>query len=151
MLATEILTQQHHEALDMIDQLQDAGNETSAAFDNTFKKLEDALLLHMREEEEIFYPALAKHDEFSDLLSYSIPEHESVRQSLAQLGAMEPGDEFQEVLDDMRSAIEDHADNEEDDVFPKSIEVLGETRIEELGNEIEQMKDATEKRRTATP
>ena len=51
----------------------------------------------------------------------------------------------------MLSAIEDHADNEEDDVFPKSIEVLGETRIEELGNEIEQMKDATEKRRTATP
>jgi len=152
MLATEILTQQHHEALDLIAELQDASGTATTSYDSTLKKLEDALLLHMREEEEIYYPALAKYDEFSDLLSYSIPEHEAVRQYLAQLEPLSPSDDsFQDVLADMRAAIEDHADNEEDDVFPKSIEVLGEDRIEELGDEIENMKNAVNKRKTATP
>jgi len=36
-------------------------------------------------------------------------------------------------------------------VFPKSIEVLGEDRINELGKEIENMKNAVNKRKTATP
>ena len=152
MLATEILTQQHNDALDLIAELEDMTGNRTGSFDSTFKKLEDALLLHMREEEEIYYPALAKHEEFSDLLSYSIPEHETVRQYLSQLEALVPSDEsFQEVLTDMKSAIEYHAENEEDDVFPKSLEVLGPGRIEELGIEIETMKNATNKRRTATP
>ena len=152
MLATEILTQQHHEALDLIDDMQNASDDETASYDSMFKKMEDALLLHMREEEEIYYPALAKHEEFSELLSYSIPEHGAVRQFLAQLEPLSPGDDtFQDLLSDMRSAIEDHADNEEDDVFPKSIEVLGEDRINELGSEIEQMKDTVNKRKTATP
>jgi len=152
MLATEILTQQHHDALDLIDELGAASDGETASYDTIFRRLEDALLLHMREEEEIYYPALAKREEFSDLLSYSIPEHEAVRQFLAQLEPMSPSDDaFQDTLADMRAAIEDHADNEEEDVFPKSIEVLGEDRINELGKEIENMKNAVNKRKTATP
>jgi iron-sulfur cluster repair protein YtfE (RIC family) len=152
MLATEILTQEHREALDLISRLEGAGAGATGSYDGILKKLEAALLLHMREEEEIYYPAVAKNEEFSDLLSYSIPEHETVREYLTQLDGLAPSDEtFQDVLGDLRSAIEDHAENEEDEVFPKSIEVLGEDRIEELGDEIQQLKDTAGKRKTATP
>jgi Hemerythrin HHE cation binding domain. len=152
MLATEILTQEHREALDLIGQLENAGDGGTDSYENIFKKMEAAVLLHMREEEEIYYPALASHEEFDDLLSYSIPEHETVREYLVQLDSLSPSDDtFQDVLGDLKSAIEDHAENEEDEVFPKSIELLGNSRIEDLGEQIQQLKDTAEKRRTATP
>lgn len=141
MLATEILTQDHREALDLIGRLENAGDPGSADHSELFEKLRAALDLHLREEEEIYYPALAKHEEFSDLLDYSMPEHEGVREALAQLGELNPSsDAFQETLVEMRAAIEAHAANEEDDVFPESIEVLGRDRIEELGDEIDALR-----------
>jgi iron-sulfur cluster repair protein YtfE (RIC family) len=103
--------------------------------------LEAALHLHMREEEEIYYPALAAHEEFSDILDELVPEHEMVKQMLAQMGELAPSsDEFQELLEQMKTALEAHMTEEEDDIFPESIEVLGADRIEALGAEIERLK-----------
>ena len=140
MLETEILTKDHKEALNMIDQLEGA-DENSSSHVAIFEKLRDALDVHMQAEEEIYYPALARHDEFSDLLEENIPEHESVKEHLAQMNELDPGtDEFQELLTEIKAAIEAHAENEEDNIFPESIQVLGRDEIETLGDEIEQLK-----------
>jgi hemerythrin superfamily protein len=144
MLATEILTQDHREVLDLIDELEEAeGKEgTDAAYAETFNEMVSSLTLHMRAEEEIYYPALAKYEEFSDLLEYSIPEHEMVKQQLAQMSRLAPSsDEFQEVLAEMKTAIEAHATNEEDDVFPDAEETLGRQEMEAIGAAITRMKE----------
>jgi iron-sulfur cluster repair protein YtfE (RIC family) len=140
MLATEILTKDHRQAMRLIEALEGAKDGTGFYAD-TFNQLESALHLHMREEEEIFYPALAQHEEFSDVMDESVAEHKMVRQMLAQMGELAPSSrEFQEVLDRMKTAIEAHVVKEEDDIFPESIDVLGTERIEMLGDEIENMK-----------
>lgn len=149
MLATDILTQDHKEALAMIDQLEGA-DEGSSSHIGTFNRLRTALEVHMQAEEEIFYPALAAHDEFSDLMEESIPEHESVKENLAQMSELDPGtDEFQELLAEMRAAIEMHATNEEENIFPESIDVLGTDAIESMGDEISQLKGDAGMSRTA--
>lgn len=140
MLATDILTRDHREVLNMIDKLEEAdeGSPTHAAI---FEHLRDALDVHMQAEEDIYYPALARTEEFSDIIEENVPEHESVKENLAQMSELDPGtDEFQELLTEMKAAIEMHATNEEDNIFPQSIDLLGRDEIALLGDEIEQLK-----------
>lgn len=140
MLATDILTRDHREVLNMIDKLEEA-DEGSATHAAIFEHLRDALDVHMQAEEEIYYPALARTEEFSDIIEENVPEHESVKENLAQMSELDPGtDEFQELLTEMKAAIEMHATNEEDNIFPQSIELLGRDEIALLGDEIEQLK-----------
>ncbi|HEY8562454.1 MAG TPA: hemerythrin domain-containing protein [Pyrinomonadaceae bacterium] len=141
MLATEILTKDHKQALALIETLEDATDGTGSYADS-FNQLEAALQLHMREEEEVFYPALAQYEEFSDIMDELVPEHEMVKQMLAQMGELAPSsDEFQDLLAQMKTALEAHMTEEEDDIFPESIEVLGADTIEQLGEEIETIKN----------
>ena len=150
MLATDILTKDHKEALSMIDQLEGADG-ISRDHTSLFEKLRDALEVHMQAEEEIYYPALARHEEFADLLDENVPEHEGVRENLAQMGELDPGsEEFQELLAETKAAIEAHAINEEENIFPESIDVLGREEVEALGEEIRQMKNEAGLSRSAS-
>src|SRR4051812_11775890 len=125
MLATEILTMDHREALGMIEEIQNVRNNTES-HQRTFQRLKAALELHMREEEEIFYPALAEHEDFSDLMEENVPEHEMVRQMLAQMSELQPNDAiFQETLVEMKAALMEHMTSEEEDLFPDAIDSLG--------------------------
>lgn len=142
MLATEILKQDHRDVMNLIELLENA--EDNDADDNreTFGRLRDALMLHMQEEEEIYYPALAALEEFADDVEDNVADHEMVKENLAEMSGLEPtSGEFQDLLAETKTAIEMHVTKEEDDIFPESIEQLGEDRIAELGDEIEQLKN----------
>jgi iron-sulfur cluster repair protein YtfE (RIC family) len=142
MLATEILTQDHRQAMSLVEQLEGVRSDERGNREN-FMALREALELHIREEEEIYYPALAAHEEFSDLMEENVPEHEMVRANLVQMSELSPADaSFQTLLTETKVALEAHMENEENNIFPRSIELLGEDRINELGNQIDQMKGA---------
>ena len=142
MLATEILTQDHRLAMSLVEELEGVRSDERGNRE-TFQSLREALELHIREEEEIYYPALAVHEEFSDLMDENVPEHEMVRANLVQMSELSPDDAaFQTLLTETKLALEAHMENEESEVFPRSIELLGEDRINELGNQIDQMKGA---------
>ena len=149
MLATEILKDDHRKALALVEELEgvradEPGNR------NTFGELKASLELHIREEEEIYYPALAEHEEFADLMDENVAEHEMVRANLAQMSELSPAsDAFQSILTETRAALEAHMQEEEDEIFPRSIELLGEERINELGNRIDQIKGGDVISRTA--
>lgn len=140
MLATDILTEDHRLAISLVEKLEGVRNDEPGNRE-IFADLAAALQLHMREEEEIYYPALAEHEEFAELMDENVTEHEMVKQNLAQMGELPVNDDtFQLLLAETKAALEAHMTVEEDDVFPRSIELLGEETINELGNEIDQMK-----------
>jgi len=140
MLATDILTQDHREALALVEQLEGVRNDEPGNR-QIFAELAAALQMHMLEEEDIYYPALAEHEEFEELMDENVAEHEMVKQNLAQMGELSVTDEtFQALLATTKAALETHMAVEEDDIFPRSIELLGEDRINELGNRIDQVK-----------
>lgn len=140
MLATEILTQDHRQAISLVEELKGVRSDERGNRE-TFRELKAALELHIREEEEIYYPALTPYDEFSDLMDENAPEHAMVRANLAQMSELSPADAtFQTLLTETKLALEAHMENEETEIFPRSIELLGEHRINELGNQIDQLK-----------
>jgi iron-sulfur cluster repair protein YtfE (RIC family) len=140
MLATDILTEDHRVALALVDALKGTRNE-EAGNREKFERLESALFMHMQAEEDVFYPALAENDEFGDIMDDMVPEHEMVRANLAQMSELSVTDPiFQQVLLETEAALRKHMTNEEDEIFPRSVEVLGEERIREMGNLIDQLR-----------
>jgi hemerythrin superfamily protein len=134
MTATEILKQDHREAIGLFDRLEGTGGSK----DELFNQLKDALKLHTKLEEKIFYPALENFDETRDLVKESYREHRKVDQLLAEINPA-AGD-FADELGELRRNVEHHVEEEEGEMFPKAERLLGGARLQEMGRQMEQMK-----------
>jgi hemerythrin-like domain-containing protein len=140
MNAIELLMQDHKEVASMMDQLETADKGDRSA-KNMFLQLKDALTLHTQVEEQIFYPALKNHKETSDMVPEALEEHQEVDQILAEMSGLNPGnDDFMDKLTELRDAVEHHVEEEESEMFPKAEQVLGQSRLQEMGSQIQQMK-----------
>ena len=145
MNAIELLKQDHQEALAVLDELEIAEEELEetdlAQGQQAFTRLHGMLKVHTRLEEEIFYPALEQFSETRDLVREAYREHEHVDELLTQLGGLDPVDEeFQELLLELRDSLDQHIEEEEGELFPKAEEFCGPERLNELGQQIEQLK-----------
>lgn len=152
MLATDILKQEHREAEQLMAQLEKAdGQENGAAYRPVFEKLQKALQMHMKAEEEIFYPAVKKADDLEDQVVEAVDEHAEVKALLAQLNELDPStEEFQTALATMKAGIEHHVGEEEGEMFPTAEEELGTAKMEELGRKIEALKASDGSSKTAS-
>lgn len=141
MNAIELLKQDHQEAASMMDELETADKGSMNITKNTFTQLKDALTLHTQIEEQIFYPALEEHEETKDMIGEAYTEHNEVKDMLAEMSTLSPGsDEFMDKLTELRDSIEHHVEEEENELFPKAEQVLGESRLQEMGRQMQQMK-----------
>ena len=79
----------------------------------------------------------------------ALEEHQEVDDLLAEMTALSPGnDEFMDKFTELRDAVEHHVEEEENEMFPKAEKVLGESRLQEMGRQMQQMKEG--KSATAT-
>jgi hemerythrin-like domain-containing protein len=140
MTATEILKQDHREAMGLFERLEgtDEASGGGGSKDELFDQLKGALTLHTKLEEQIFYPALENFDETRDLIKESYREHRKVDQLLAETNPA-AGD-FTGKLSELRRNVEAHVDEEESEMFPKAERLLGQARLQEMGRQMEQMK-----------
>jgi hemerythrin superfamily protein len=92
-----------------------------------------ALEVHAQLEEEIFYPALAELIGSNPILEKSVPEHSSMRELIATLRSLPPGDA---VYDDMfrmlMREVLHHVADEETILLPLAEELMGD-ELGELG------------------
>ena len=148
----EMLKQDHQEAAAMMDRIESAG-EGDPSVMTTFTQLKEALTLHTQIEEKVFYPALRNNDETEDQIEESFEEHQEVKDMLAEMSGLQAGnDEFMSMMGDLRESVEHHVEEEENELFPKAQQILGDSRLQEMGEQMMQMKQgrsatATQKRR----
>ncbi|HVK56481.1 MAG TPA: hemerythrin domain-containing protein [Burkholderiales bacterium] len=105
------------------------------------------LTIHAQLEEEIFYPAVrsAIHDD--GLIDEAVVEHSGVKNLIAQLESMSPGDALYDAkVTVLGENIDHHVKEEQDEMFPKAkkakvdLRALGEEmlrRKKELQEELE--------------
>ncbi|MFP5264412.1 MAG: hemerythrin domain-containing protein [Blastocatellia bacterium] len=140
MNAIELLIRDHEEAAGMMDQLETADKGDRSARD-TFLQLKNALTLHTQVEEQVFYSALKNHEETSDMIPESLEEHREVDEILAEMSRLNPGDDdFMDKLTELRESVEHHVEEEQNEMFPKAERILGESRLQEMGRQMQQMK-----------
>jgi hemerythrin superfamily protein len=78
------------------------------------------LTIHTQIEEEIFYPAVREVIGDDDLMDEAEVEHMGAKDTIAQLEAMEPGDELYDAkFTVLGEYVAHHIKEEQDEMFPK--------------------------------
>jgi hemerythrin-like domain-containing protein len=143
MNAIELLTSNHEIVVSLIDELADNIRQIEQterdAVDcermNMFDEFRDTLTQHTRLEERMLYPELECFSETRLLVDESYREHERIRDILAKMENLRKDrhcDLWDDKIKELRRNLQRHITREEDELFPKAIELLGEARLERL-------------------
>ena len=85
------------------------------------ERIGDALLLHARVEEEIFYPSIRALVDAGPLMDEASIEHETARALIGQLRSLRPGDfRYDARVTVLGEYTRHHADCEERRIFPRA-------------------------------
>ncbi|CAN7308772.1 hemerythrin domain-containing protein [Pseudoduganella sp. LjRoot289] len=119
--AISLLMQDHEHVKDLFEQFDNLSDRAKVSKKKLADEVCQELTLHTMVEEEIFYPAVrAAGKEFEDVIDEAFVEHSSAKQLIAEIEAMDPGDDLYDakvkVLSEM---IEHHVSEEEGELFPK--------------------------------
>jgi hemerythrin superfamily protein len=98
--------------------------------------------VHTRIEEEIFYPEVkAANSELAEMVAEGLEEHHVVDQLIEEMKGLDPSDDsWAAKLTVMMENVEHHAEEEEDDMFPKVRSALNGARLGELAERLEARK-----------
>jgi hemerythrin superfamily protein len=146
----DYLTRQHRaleELLALVAAEEDDGRKLEL-----FRRAGDQLTVHLKSEEEVFYPAV-KAARTEDILLESLEEHLSLKRLLADLLAMTPENRtFEAKFKVLKEQAEHHHKEEEEHLFPKVRRLMDATARAELGQKMselqQQMTRAGEPRET---
>jgi hypothetical protein len=129
----EILTEQHAQVDELIEQLESGRGNRRA----TFVLLADSLAAHAAVEEKIFYPSVMS-EQTEELLRESVEEHLAVKRVLADLLTEDLEDEeFSAKLSVLKETVSHHAHEEEEQkLFPILRKSMDAEELAGLGNEL---------------
>ena len=120
--ATQMLRQDHKKVEAMFNKFEQgkAMNAKRAVAQQAMNELE----VHAQVEEEIFYPAVKKAIESSELVDEAKKEHQEAKSLISQLkraGGQDDGEgsEFESMFSELMQAIKHHVEEEEGEMFPQ--------------------------------
>ncbi|HEY0848222.1 MAG TPA: hemerythrin domain-containing protein [Noviherbaspirillum sp.] len=132
--AVALLVNQHREMEEMLDRTAKVSDDATRK--SLFVAVADLLTMHIKSEEEIFYPAAHQARTEDDLLE-SLEEHLSLKRLLADLLEMEASEKsFEAKFKVLKEQTEHHHKEEEDHLFPAVLNLLTEGQREQLGREM---------------
>src|SRR6202140_1733922 len=113
-----------------------------------FNQIKGALEVHAAIEEEIFYPAVkkARSEHVKDEVREAKEHHKQIKSPLTQVSSTTPADETYDMkIKVLKEDVEHHVKEEEREMFPDARKFLGDSRLMELGAELEARKRQLEK------
>jgi len=136
--AVDLLTNQHVEAKTLLAKI--AATTDPESRHRLLEQLCDALMLHMRIEEEIFYPTVKRAASEEKFVEHSKDEHKEAKNLIADILVMHPGHaEFDAKLRALTNNIHSHASAEESELFPAARRVMDESKLCTLGEQMHKL------------
>ena len=139
--ATQSLRQDHKKVQSLFKKFDQAkGIEAKRRFAmQAISELE----VHARVEEEIFYPAVKRAIDETELVDEAEQEHQEAKSLISKLKEMKgqnngEGEDFKSKFSELQEAIQHHVEEEEGEMFPKVEE--SELDLADLGNQMAQRK-----------
>lgn len=144
MNAIELLKQDHKKVRGMLEELTDTSSRAKKTRTELLKEIAEELRIHTQIEEEIFYPAFREAGKKEDEEMYfeAVEEHKAVEnQVLPDLeGTAVDTDAFTGRAKVLKELIDHHAQEEEDDMFPRARELFSDDELQELGARMMELK-----------
>ena len=144
MDALQLLKDDHDKVKKLLEQGESTTERAEKTRTELFAKLKRELAVHERIEEEIFYPALKGHPRAKDMVLEAYEEHHVVDTILGELEQTDVSDEtWGAKFTVARENIEHHIEEEEGEMFEQARQVFDRAELEELGQRMETLKQAT--------
>jgi hemerythrin superfamily protein len=139
----ELLKQDHDRVKRLCDELlEQTSEEALERRKQLFAQIQGEIKLHEECEEKVLYPALRSHPKLKDIVLEGYQEHHVVDLVLGELRNMSPGHEMWTAKAKvMQENLEHHIEEEEEKMFPKARKELTKEQIEELGRQMQAIKD----------
>ena len=147
MKATDLLKKQHKSVKALFKKVENT--EDGRRRRQLMDQIANELKTHTKIEEEIFYPAVREFgtSKAEEMVDEAYEEHHVVDLVLAELPTVDPEDErFAAKMTVLSELVEHHADEEEDEMFPTCEKKLGRERLEQLGEQMQQVAEAGRRR-----
>ena len=147
MKATDLLKKQHRQVEKLFKQCENAKQPRQRR--ELMEQIVQMLKMHTKIEEEIFYPAVRElgTSKAEEMIDEAFEEHHVVDLVLAELPKVDPEDErFEAKITVLSELVEHHVEEEEGEMFPMAEKKLGAERVKELGQQMEQMAGAGQRR-----
>jgi len=137
----QILLQDHQTLRQIFTKIDKSNISEVGQREQLFKILQNDLEAHEILEETIFYPEIDKYPDARELIGVALDEHaefDAILQEISELPADKP--EWLERITELKDLLQQHVYSEENKMFPAARKVLDERRAEELGRQIEELK-----------
>ena len=121
--AVAMLKADHAEVHAWFGQYEALGERANKSKFKLVAQICQALTIHARLEEEIFYPAVRAAGKASadDMVDEAVVEHASAKDLIAQLEAMDPEDDLYDAkVKVLGELVDHHVEEEEDEMFPQA-------------------------------
>jgi len=116
--AIQLLKADHREVEGMFSQFEKTNGMATKA--KLAEQICLALKVHTQIEEEIFYPAARDALSDEEMVDEAVVEHAAAKDLIAEIEAMEPGEDlFDAKVKVLSEQIEHHVQEEEKEMFPK--------------------------------
>jgi hemerythrin-like domain-containing protein len=140
--ATDVLQEDHQVLRDLLTELEETTPRGIRKRRDLLARVGREVRIHMRVEEEIFYPAYrgaTKSQEDARLFFEAAEEHSIVAHVLPLLEETDPSNEvFGARAKVLKDLIEHHVEEEEEQMFPRARRLLNKEALLELGWRLEQ-------------
>ncbi len=137
----QILSKDHRAVEHIFEKIEKTDNREAEQREQMFQKVRQELELHAQIEEKVFYPELKRFDGTKKLVSEALEEHAEIEQMLQEIGSLSAeDDQWSEMINELKMAVGHHVREEEDQIFPAARRELDQSRIDEIGRRIEDMK-----------
>jgi hemerythrin superfamily protein len=138
--AVALLKQDHEKVRGLLESLEKA---TGPRRVKLLGQIEQELKVHTTIEEEIFYPAFreaAKKKDDQVMVYEAVQEHHMVDLALPEAAEGENNEDLKGKAKVLKELVEHHADEEEDDMFPRARKVFDRDELRALGERMEARK-----------
>jgi hemerythrin-like domain-containing protein len=135
--AIKLLVADHDKVRELLGQFEKA---TGARREKLRVQIERELKVHTQIEEEIFYPAYldaAKKKDDATMYYEALHEHHVVDLVLPEVGEGENNEDLKAKAKVLKELVEHHADEEEDEMFPRAKQLLSKDELRALGEQME--------------
>jgi hemerythrin superfamily protein len=135
-----IIKQDHQEVGALFEQYQSAADADEKQ--RVFQQIAQGLGQHAEMEETILYPVMVQAFG-ADTVDQNMEEHTGMKQALGDLGAMSPGSEMDQKMQELISGVMGHVRLEEEDELPKLQAQLTADQLSDLGRRMTEFKQSS--------
>jgi len=142
MNALNLLKKDHASVRTLFGRFERTGKTDLEKRNDLLAQIRREIQIHLRAEEEIFYPALkALNGEGRQLVSQALNDHKDINDLLTQISRLKlTAKNFDDRFEALVESVDHHVEEEEGEIFRFAEENCSEQELEDLGRQIQERK-----------